>query len=73
MDNGIVLADLKIQSFIMIRKPCTVNQTVTDFCCVLNFMDPYKRFLYCVLKYCPAFYIQPFINASNDDRVEEKE
>ena len=40
MDNRIVLADLKKnKQFIMIRKFVLVMETVTDFCCVLEFMD----------------------------------
>ena len=42
MDHGIVLADFdntRSFNFIMIRKFVPVNKNVTDFCCVLEFMD----------------------------------
>ena len=42
----------------MIRKFVLVNETVTDFCCVLNFMG--MEVPNSVLKYCPASHIHDF-------------
>ena len=42
----------------MIRKYVLVNETVTDFCCVLNFMG--MEMLNSVLKYCLASHIHDF-------------
>ena len=69
LDNGIVLGYLKIQQFIIIRSFVPVNETVTDFYCVLNFMD--------IKGPCSVFWntVQFFIlitSNTNDDRVGEK-
>ena len=61
MDNGIVLADFdntKSFNFIMIRKFVPVNENVTDFCCVLNFVD--MEVPNSVFKCCPANHIHHF-------------
>ena len=65
LDNGIFLRDL-------IRKLVPVNETVTHFCCVLNFMD--------IRGSCIVFdIVQPFLFITsstkcckNDERVTEK-
>ena len=49
---------MKIKQFIMIRKYVLVNETLTDFCCVLNFMG--MEMLNSVLKYCLASHIHDF-------------
>ena len=49
---------MKIKQFIMIRKFVPVNETVTDFCCVLNFRG--MEVPNSVLKYFLASHIHDF-------------
>ena len=59
MDNGKVFCRfMKIKQFIMIRKFVPVKESVTDFCCVLNFMV--MKVPNSVLKYCLASHIHDF-------------
>ena len=46
---------MKIKQFIMIREFVPVKESVTDFCCILNFMG--MEVPNSVLKYCLASHI----------------
>ena len=64
MDNGIVLVDFdNTKQFIMIRNFVPVKETVTDFCCVLEFMD--------ITGSCTVFenLVGPFIFISSKTKI----
>ena len=56
----------------MIRNLVTVNETVTDFCCVLNFMDMRGSKQCFEILHGHSYSSLQTQNAANGDWVEEK-